>query len=264
MTFIIRGFHMIYENMTYQKDGHVMVINLPEISNYHERITAMADELADLCETIKWDEGIRTVVINWKYPGPSSQTDWNLEILSQGEPDTAVRSLAAAIAHLDMPVICCINGEAIGQALELALACDIRFAAEISKFGMPQIASGKIPMCGGTQRLSRLVGSSKALELILTGEIIDTPEAHTIGLINQVLKAKDPMPEVIELAYKISAKGPIAVRYAKEAVHKGMDLTLDQGLRLEADLYYLLHTTRDRTEGVRAFQEKRNPEFKGQ
>lgn len=255
---------MRYEMMTYQKEGHVMVVNLPEISNYHVRIMQMADELSDLCEVIKWDGDIRAVVINWKQVRPSSEADWKREILSPGGPGTAIGSLAAPVAHLDMPVISCIQGDAIGQSLELALACDIRFAAEGSKLGLPQITAGMIPQGGGTQRLSRLVGSSKALELILTGAIIDAHEAHGIGLVNRIIPAEDTLAVVMELAHSIAAKGPIAVKYAKETVNKGMDLTLDQGLRLEADLYYLLHTTRDRTEGVRAFQEKRKAEFKGQ
>jgi enoyl-CoA hydratase len=255
---------MRYEMMTYQKEDHVMVVNLPETSTYHERGTQMAGELSDLCDSIQWDGDIRVTVIYWKYAGPSSEADWDRKVSRSEEPGMAVESLAAPVALLDIPVIACIGGDVVGQALELALACDIRFAADNLKLGLPQITSGMIPGGGGTQRLSRLVGRSKALELILTGELIDAREAYKIGLINQVVEAKDLMSMVMAHAHKIAAKGPIAVKYAKEAVHKGMDLTLDQGLRLEADLYYLLHTTQDRTEGIRAFQEKRKAEFNGQ
>ena len=126
------------------------------------------------------------------------------------------------------------------------------------------MAAGAIPWDGGTQRLARLVGRSKALELMLTGEIIEGGEALAIGLVNRIVEDREPLDAVLELGLAISEKGPLAVRYAKEAVHKGMDLTLEQGLRLEADLYYLLHTTRDRIEGVSAFQEKRKARFEGE
>ena len=111
--------------------------------------------------------------------------------------------------------------------------------------------------------MSRLVGRGKAMEMILTGDVIDAQEAHRIGLVNKVVPPQELTAVVMDTGKEIASKGPIALRYAKEAVHKGIDLTLEQGLRLEADLYFLLHTTRDRTEGIRAFQEKRSPRFEG-
>lgn len=255
---------MRYELITYEKKDHVMVVNLPEKSNYPEQIARLVDELSDLCETIQWDEDIRVVVVSWRHAIPSQEADWDQRAWGSAKSGRLVKPLAACLAHLDVPVIGCINGDAVGQALELMLACDIRLATGASKLGLPQIKTGMIPAGGGTQRLSRLVGRSKALELILTGEIIDAHEASKIGMINRVVEAKNPLPAAMALADKIAAMGPVAVKYAKEAVHKGLDLTLDQGLRLEADLYYLLHTTRDRKEGVQAFQEKRKADFRGQ
>ncbi len=128
---------------------------------------------------------------------------------------------------------------------------------------MSQISSNEIPFDGGTQRLPRLVGRTKALEMILTGLKVDSREANRIGLINRVFPQNELMPSALMLAEELSAKGPIALRYAKEAVMKGMDMTLEQGLRLEADLYFLLHTTQDRQEGIKAFREKRTPGFEG-
>ena len=128
---------------------------------------------------------------------------------------------------------------------------------------MSQITINEIPFDGGTQLLPRLVGRTKAMELILTGLQIDSAEAKSIGLVNQVVPAAEVMTSTLKMAEHLAAKGPIALRYAKEAVLKGMDMTLEQGLRLEADLYFLLQTTKDRHEGITAFREKRTPEFEG-
>ena len=172
-------------------------------------------------------------------------------------------NVATAIASIDRPVIAAINGDALGEGLELALSCDIRLASDKARFGFPQVASGLIPMNGGTQRLPRLIGKGKALELILTAETIDAEEAFEIGLVSKVIPQEKLASEAETLAQNIASKAPISLRYVKEAVNKGMDLTLEQGLRLEADLYFLLHTTADRMEGIRAFLEKRPPKFKG-
>jgi enoyl-CoA hydratase/carnithine racemase len=160
-------------------------------------------------------------------------------------------------------VIAAISGDVIGQGLELALACDLRIASETSHFGLPQIKTGHLPSDGGTQRLSRLVGRGKGLEMILTGEIIDAQEALRIGLVNKVVPKKDLMEVTMKMAQEMASRGPIALRYIKEAIYKGMDMTLEQGLRLEADLYLILHTTKDRTEGIQAFRGKRKPKFEG-
>ena len=120
-----------------------------------------------------------------------------------------------------------------------------------------------MPWDGATQRLQRIVGITKAMEMILIGEPIDSREALRIGLLHKVVKGKELMPVVKNMANTLSLQSPLALKMAKEAINKGMDLTLEQGLQLEADLYFLLHTTEDRTEGIRAFQEKRTPEFKG-
>ena len=143
------------------------------------------------------------------------------------------------------------------------MACDMRIAVENTKFGLPQIKDGHIPDDGGTQRLTRLVGKGKALEMVLTGEPVDALEALEIGLVNRVVKSEDLQTETEALAANLLTKAPLAMRYCKEAVNKGLDMTLDQGLRLEADLYFLLHTTSDRTEGVQSYLQKRKPEYKG-
>ena len=172
-------------------------------------------------------------------------------------------SVAATVDTFACPVIAAINGDALGQGLELALACDLRISSQSATFAMPQATAGVIPWDGGTQRLARLVGRGKALEMLLLGECIDAGEAHRIGLVQRVVRPQELMQAVYEIAHKMAAQSPISLAYAKEAVKKGMDQTLNQGLRLEADLYYLMHTTWDRTEGITAFRDKQRPQFEG-
>jgi enoyl-CoA hydratase len=254
---------MRYEAVSYRKKDHVMIINLPEIAKYHASVRQMADELSELCTALALDEEIRVVILKWEQIDPSVGKDAGEELRINGEYGTKPCSLSAPVANLDLPVIAAIDGYAIGQALELALACDLRIASKTSYFGLPHINDGLIPWDGGTQRLSRLIGKQNAIELILTGEIINAQEAFRIGLVNRTIADRDLMPVVTDMAHKMASKSPIASRYAKEAIDKGLDLTLAQGLRLEADLYFLLHTTRDRAEGISAFQETRKARFEG-
>jgi len=172
-------------------------------------------------------------------------------------------ALCGAVAELEVPVIAAIPGTAGGPGMELILACDIRVAADGSSFALPHVRHGLIPWDGATQRLPRLVGRAKALELLLCGEKISAEEAMRIGLVNRVVPSNTLMETAAALAREMASRGPLALRFAKEAVSQGLDMTLAQGLRLEADLYFLLHTTKDRVEGIRSFREKRPPDFKG-
>ena len=254
---------MLYENLSYQNQDHILMIRLHKPTAYQTRTEELSNELSDLCTTVAQNKEIHVVIINWEPEAPSSGMDLGEEVMIRWEGRTKPWSLAAPVAKLDIPIITAMNGYTIGQDLELALACDIRIASDTSHFGLPHVREGLIPWDGGTQRLSRLVGRAKAIEIILTGEIIDAQEAHRIGLVHKVVENSELMNVVMNMAQEIASKGPISLRYAKEAIHKGMDLTLKQGLRLEADLYFLLHTTRDRMEGIKAFQGKRTPQFQG-
>lgn len=248
---------MRYQVLNYKKIAHVMMINIFDTGSDQVKLAQLADELTDLCNEIIWDEEIRVVALTG-----AGEKSFSIGIDSIGAAPR-IRSLAEPIWKLDQPVIAVINGDGIGQGLELALACDIRVVTETSHFGLPHIETGFIPWDGGTQRLSRLVGRGKALEMILTGEMIDAQEALRIGLVNRVVPVGELMEVAMKMAHEIASKGPIALRYAKEVVYKGMEMTLEQGLRLEADLYLLIHTTKDRTEGIQAFGEKRTPKFEG-
>lgn len=263
---------MQYETILYTKKGHIahITLNRPDVDNIINQ--RLSQELEEVCSGVNLDDNIYVVVIT----GAGDKTfcaGSELEKLIQGgnvvvpsaklEEMSTRYNVTSAIASIDRPVIAAINGDALAQGLELALSCDIRLASQRARFGFPQVAFGLIPMDGGTQRLPRIVGKSKALELTLTAETISAEEAFEIGLVSKVVSPENLASEVDALADTIASKAPIALRYIKEAVNKGIDLTLEQGLRLEADLYFLLHTTADRTEGVKAFLEKRPPKFKG-
>jgi enoyl-CoA hydratase len=161
------------------------------------------------------------------------------------------------------PIIAAIRGYALGGGLELALACDLRIASDDAQLGLTEVNLAIIPGGGGTQRLPRLVGRGRALEMILTGARVDARAALSIGLVERVVPAADVLAAARELARTLAEKAPIALRYAKEAVVKGLELPLADGLRLENDLATLLRTTEDRVEGAKAFLEKRKPRFTG-
>lgn len=256
---------MIYQTLHHQKIGYVMLIDIINLQANQLGMSRLSDELTQLCEDITKDTETRAAILK-VFGGNlfSPVADLIMPVSkANGELWEKPWSLAAPIAKLDKPVIAAIDGDAIGQGLELVLACDIRTASEKSRFGFPHIKEGHIPWDGGTQRLSRLIGRGKALEMILTGDMIDAQDALRIGLVNRVVSEEDLIELAMDMAREMALKSPIAMRYAKESMDEGAELTLEQGLRLEADLYFLLHTTRDRTEGIRAFREKRSPHFKG-
>jgi enoyl-CoA hydratase/carnithine racemase len=231
----------------YTEIGHCRIIDLS---------TTMAEpiDLAGLCDKIAWDESARVVLILL-----NSEANSLLENRSELEEF----SVLEPVAKLKQPVIAAIQGNATGPSLELALACDIRIGSASAHYGLNQIRSGQIPSNGGTQRLPRLVGQAKAMQMILTGELIDATEACRIGLIHQAVGSESVMSVALDIAQEMATKSPLSLNYVKEALYAGQDLTLDQGLRMELDLYLLLFTTFDRTEGVNAFRERRKPEFKG-
>lgn len=167
------------------------------------------------------------------------------------------------IENLGKPVVAAINGFALGGGCETAMACTIRIAVESAKFGQPEVKLGLVPGGGGTQRLPRLVGKGRALQLILSGNMIGAQEAYRIGLVNEVVPAADLIPHAEEILKQIAANAPIAVKLALEATHKGMETNQDQGLLLEASYFGLCAATEDKREGTTAFLEKRAPQFHG-
>ncbi|MQF68995.1 enoyl-CoA hydratase/isomerase family protein [SAR202 cluster bacterium AD-804-J14_MRT_500m] len=171
--------------------------------------------------------------------------------------------VADAVSSVKATTIAAIEGEAIDHGLELAIACDIRVASDNSQLGANDLTSGILPWDGCTQRLPRLVGVPKALELLLTGKSLTGREAADIGLVNHVVSSHGTLTAALEMARTIIQSGPLALRYIKEAIYKSTDLPLDQGLALEADLSFILQSTNDRQEGIQSFHEKRRPKFTG-
>jgi enoyl-CoA hydratase/carnithine racemase len=252
------------QSLTYEKKDGVLVIRIHPVKK-REEVVQLSSELRDLCTDALLDPGTHVVVLTG---AEENAFLIDSETVSPGSgedpfPEPSTGSLAEPISRLDVPVLAAIHGDAIGQGLELALACDLRIASEDSRFGLTHIRTGAVPWDGGTQRLCRLVGKARAMEMILTGEVVDAREALRISLVSRTVPRGEVMTTVMGLAREMASRAPIAVRYAKETICKGMDMTLEQGLRLEADLYFLLHTTRDRTEGIQAFRNKRAPQFEG-
>ena len=256
---------MPFQTMSLQREGHVAIIKIKDPGTDYKVMAQRSGDISEICAQITSDETAQVVILTG-----DAQRSFTMEadLLQSGigfskESQLQMHSLATPISRLDRPVIAAIDGEALGPGLELVLACDIRIATENARFGLSHIKKGLIPWDGGTQRLSRLVGRGKAMEMILTGESIGAKDAYRIGLVNRVVHPDVLMKETMDMASQIASRAPNALRYAKEAVCKGIDLTLDQGLRLEGDLYFLLQTTDDRIEGVNAFREKKTPHFKG-
>lgn len=248
-----------------RKADHVAIIDMLGAVEEVADMALLGEQLAEILGMIRFDEEIRLVILEDKGKGAFSIPEELLVNMPDrlGFASYSFSSVADMISKIESPVIAGLEGDAIGPGLEWILACDMRTASEASRFGLPHVVAGSIPSDGGTQRLARLVGRNKALEMILTGESIDAEEALRIGLINRIVPQQEVSKAVTDLARDIASSSPLSIRYAKEAIHKGMELTLEQGLRLEADLYFLMHATKDRTEGIKAFQEKREPMFEG-
>ncbi len=219
--------------------------------------TDLARDFEDVCRQGDGDPEVRVVILAFEGAPRDRATG------EDKHDPVAGASIVDAIARISKPVVCALGGAAAGLALELALACDIRISTSESTFSLPQVREGSIPYAGGTQRLPRLIGQAKALEMLLIGASIDAHEACRIGLVHQVVPAAELASAAAALAAGMAAAAPLSMKLVKEAIYSGMDLTLDQGLRLELDLYLLLFSTADRTEGITAFREKRAPRFTG-
>jgi enoyl-CoA hydratase/carnithine racemase len=258
---------MTYETLLVEHRNHVAYVALNRPTALNALSTALRRDLKQFFTDIQADHDVRLVVIT----GAGRAFCAGADIKEWREPTSVVEERGDrwllnfwdAMSRCEHPIIAAINGYALGGGCELAMCCDIRIASDQAQLGLTEVTLGIIPGGGGTQRLPRLVGRGKALELILTGKRIDAHEALRLGLVEQVVPHDHLMAAVEELAQTIISRAPLAVKYAKEAIVRGLELPLAEGLKVEAELYTLLRTTEDRMEGARAFKEKRPPQFKG-
>ena len=256
------------ENILFERDGGIatVTVNRPKVLNALNARTI--DELRRVILACRHDDAVRCVILTGAGE-KSFIAGADINELAVQTP-TAGREHAMSGQHvfdlvenLGKPVIAAINGFALGGGCELAMACTIRIAADTARLGQPEINLGIIPGYAGTQRLARLVGRGRALEILLTGDHITAAEAHRIGLVNRVVPAAELMAEVKKLAATLASKAPVAVRYIIDAVNKGLDMAFPDAQVFEATLFGLVSSTEDMREGTRAFLDKRKAEFKG-
>ena len=258
---------MVYQNILIETSDRIstLTINRPDKRNALNQATR--DEILHAFDSLQSEPDCRVLIVTGAgdkafIAGADISEFDGRTALTQREAMKGLR-VFTAVEEFPKPVIAMINGFCLGGGLEFALACDVRIAADTAKLGQPEINLGIIPGGGGTQRLTRLVGEGKSMELILTGDLIDATEAKAIGLVNDVVPASQLRERVRILAARIAEKSPIALRMAKEAVKTAARMNLREGLDRETDLFSLTFASEDKNEGVRAFLEKRKPDFKG-
>ena len=256
------------EAVTYEKKGAIayVILNRPKVLNALNK-TALAD-LRAAFEDARDDSSLHGVILT----GAGDKSFIAGADINEVATDTPVQAeektrrgqhLMDLIENLGKPVVAAVNGFALGGGCEAALACTIRLAAETAKFGLPEVKLGIIPGYGGTQRLPRLIGKGVALQLILSGAMIDAQEAYRIGLVNEVVPNAELIGRAEAILNQIGANAPLSVRYALEAVNKGMETSLAEGLVLESTFVAICTSTEDKKEGTSAFLQKRPPQFQG-
>jgi enoyl-CoA hydratase len=260
---------MDYRFILYEKSEGIatITINRPELRNALTQ--ALMSELGQAVDLAESDEDIRVLILTGAgerafVAGADINEVSARDTLSElGANSRLRRAVYLRLEHLSKPSIAAVNGYALGGGCELALACTLRVAADSARFGQPEINLGIIPGLGGTQRLSRLVGKGRAMELILTGELIDAQEAFRIGLVNRIVPAANLMEEARALAKILAGKAPLALQAAKDAIDYGADMNLTAALEFENRLFAIVSGSADRAEGIAAFLERRKPEWRG-
>ncbi|MBW2313445.1 MAG: enoyl-CoA hydratase/isomerase family protein [Deltaproteobacteria bacterium] len=258
----------------FEQEGPVAILTIdrPKVHNALDFETS--DALVDAWMRFRDDDALRVAVLtgagerafcagaDLRNVGEFYKTLTSAQRLRRSEQVPGLGGITKNLA-IDKPTLAAVNGHCLAGGLELALACDLRIASENATFGLPEVTRGMLPGAGGTQRLPRLVGPERALDLILTGRRIDAPEAERIGLVTRVVPQAELRDAALAVARAIAENGPLAVRAAKAAVWRGLDLPLEEGLRLEQLIAEPIRQSEDAREGPRAFLEKRKPEFKG-
>ena len=259
---------MVFDNLLLEREGAVAIvtINRPKVLNALNARTL--DELRRVVLDLKHDDGVRVVIVTGagekSFVAGADINELAVQTPTGGREHALTgQHVLDAIENMGKPIIAAINGYALGGGCELAMACTLRLAADTAKLGQPEINLGIIPGYAGTQRLSRLVGKGKAMELILSGAPVGASEAERIGLVNRVVPAAELMTEARKLAGQLAASAPIAMRYIINAINKGLEMPFAEACAYEAALFGLVASTEDMREGTRPFLEKRRAEFRG-
>lgn len=256
----------MFQTIQLKKEENIAIatINRPEALNALNR--QVLSDFEKLLDTVKNDKDIQVLIITGEGRSFVAGADIGEQSVLDLEGGRAWgqygSKLMRTLELLQIPTIAAVNGFALGGGCELALSCDLIIASTKAKFGQPEVGLGITPGFSGTQRLARRVGVAKAKELILTGEMIRADEAEKIGLINKMCEPEALMDEALVMAKKIAKNSPIAVKYSKAAIDRGIDQDIDNGIRTENELFAMCFATEDQKEGMNAFLEKRSPEFK--
>ena len=256
------------QNVLYEKNDRIayITLNRPKVLNALNQDTWR--DLQTAFEAARQDDDVRGVILTGSgdkafIAGADISELSRINAVEAERSSSYGQAVLTLIENLGKPVIAAINGFALGGGCETAMACTIRIATESAKFGQPEVKLGVLPGGGGTQRLPRLVGRGRALQLILTGEIINVQEAYRIGLVNEIVPATELIARAEAILKQIFSNAPIAVKYSLQAVNKGLETSQAEGLALEASFFGLCAGTEDKKEGTTAFLAKRPPQFQG-
>lgn len=255
-----------FKRILYEKKGSIAYVTFNRPRVFNALNTALIAELKEAFEDCRDDSAVRGVILTGAGDKAFAAGADISELVNESEGKAISRNgqaVTSLIENLGKPVIAAVNGFALGTGCELAMACTIRLATETANFGQPEVKIGIMPGAGGSQRLPRLVGKGRALQIILTGEMIGAQEAYRIGLVNEIVPNADLIARAETILRQIISNAPIGVKFSIEAINKGLETSLTEGFLLEASLFASCFDTEDKKEGTSAFLERRVPQFHG-